>query len=539
MYINLKRQVDAVRHRVLATVDVELTRKDIQQLLTQVSDDFDRIPQRAIDFLQKEGLIDKGYQLTSKGSHTHKTGMFYSRERGIFDIWYLDNDEYLQTLPLLLHRVHEPTRGGYRKRASFYDWPEQIREPQESKLHCDDAFSVTVFPNKKPTNIKWLNIEARNGSLRTEKTSLDLRLETTLDDNELKAQFRLEGNLIVDNDGQKKQVRIERDWPAKIEANFFDDIAYCLNLKWSPTHKRMMGSVPEDTGSLLDFLKPCESLNSIKPAIDTSYGDFCQGEVRSIPLMPENRSIAQQWQRAWLAEWLREKYYTPEEVQHNQQVWLQHPAVKDYDLHALTGDNLLGALNRSKYPHSYWHAAAAQALIPDNSCLVPASITLKEGSYLDAGELLRQLTGGEQVKTLIYSDRHYKSAVHAHNMQKLAKLGGIVDGIIFSEGDSTQKPEGWQIESVKKSPAPCETRNSASTTSRPDHDRYWILITNNKPLLWKCSTSLDFIDFRKPEPRIKGSPTFTRQNTQDLPDYLQQALRNQTQANKKDEELTQ
>ena len=269
----------------------------------------------------------------------------------------------------------------------------------------------------------------------------------------------------------------------------------------------------------------------ISKAIEICYGQFQTGDARSIPLMPKDAATAKQWQTMVLTQWLQDRYYTPEEVQYFQQVWLQHPAVKDYKFHTLTGNQLLGAIDRSKHPQSYWHASAAECLIPENSRLVPPSITFKEGNYLDASELLRQLTAGEPVKSVIYSDRHYKSAVHARNMQKLAELGGIHHGVIFNEGVSTQSPKGWQIEEV--------TLTQSQAKARPDHDRYWIFITHKKPLLWKCSTSFDFVDFRKPEPRVKESLTFTRMDKNDLPDYLLKALSSEEQSTKEHLELTQ
>lgn len=527
MRISLNRQVSAVRHRVLATVDIEEHRQEVQQLLKQVERDAASLPARAISFLQKEELIGSDRLLTRKGESVQKNGRLFARERGIFDVWYLNDDEYLETRPLLLQRVMEPIKGGYRKRAAFYDWPEAINESGECVLHCDSAYALVSSDNTtEKRQIRNLRINTRNGGLVAKEVELDLLLEVARsEDNKLNVVFTLKGSLPLEVNERKTQAEVELNYGVeKADPDFMDHIADFLGFEWSWNDHRMKCGVPDNNDSIFAFMEP---LYNIKPSewMETCYGTFAGGEIRKLPLMPADRALATEWQKKWLAELLREKYLSPEEIKYRQQVWLEHPAIQGYGIQARNGSELMAVLDRQQHPQSYWHAAAAHCLIPENSRVLPASLTLRKGNYLFASELLRELVPHEPIKGIIYSDRHYKTEQHAINMQKLADLAGVCDGIIFTENKDIAAPTGWCIQPPGK--------------QRLDHDRYWIFLTKNKPVLWKCTNSLDFVDFRQEEPRLKASPSFVKIELKDLPDYLQQALNKQVDAEKEFVEIAQ
>lgn len=112
MQITLQRQVKAVCYQVLATVNVEQERPDLQRILKQVEGDLDRLPPRLIDYLEKETLI-KNNSLTKLGGKVIDSGKHSATERGIYQIWYLQEDAYLMQEPLLMQRVVESnTRKG-------------------------------------------------------------------------------------------------------------------------------------------------------------------------------------------------------------------------------------------------------------------------------------------------------------------------------------------------------------------------------------------------------------------------------------------
>jgi hypothetical protein len=81
---------------------------------------------------------------------------------------------------------------------------------------------------------------------------------------------------------------------------------------------------------------------------------------------------------------------------------------------------------------------------------------------------------------------------------------------IYSCEPNAKIPEGWTLEVMQ--------------SKKDNHDRYWVIETINRSIIWKVTTSLDFIDFTYKTPKIESPTTFIQLEESDLPDYLQQAL---------------
>lgn len=509
MQITLHRKVRAVCYQAVATIKIEQERRDIQQALEQASTDAASLPIRLINYLEKENLLDNQV-LTELGEQVRKTGLLSAAERGIYRLWYLDDDEAIGTLPLLLQRETEPVKGDYRKRTQFYNWQNPQRLGSADPRHCDakDIYVVGDCEQEKK-NTRDLKLEVINAGSAAQCVDMDLTFNfSLLRDKSYQASFKLEGDLPYQAKSSEKRISLCEEFDVAILAEIMPAIGASLGHIWDEEYKRMRTEVPEHKKPRGSFITTTQSLSNL----ETCYGRFEGGEVKQLPLMPTDEQVAKDWQGRWLNDLYQEAYYSEEQSNYRQQLWLSHPAIKDFKLGTKTGESLLQALDRQQNPVSFWHASAAQYLIPSNTKTPLPSIRFKKDEALEVGDLLRSLILNETVHRIIYSDRHYKSAKHKRNIQEIARLSGAVSGHIFTTDNSVKIPENWLKTTM---------RNSGD-----NHDRYWIMMKEHKTFIWTASTSLDFIDFSNANNRVNSDVTFTQLDVKDLPDYLQKAVAN-------------
>ncbi|MGR6837727.1 hypothetical protein ACU5DF_00945 [Aliivibrio wodanis] len=508
MQITLQRQVKAVCHQVLATVNVEQERPDLQRILKQVEDDIDCLPPRLIDYLEKEKLI-KNNGLTMLGGEVIDSGKHSATERGIYQIWYLQDDAYLTQEPLLMQRVVESNtrKGGYQQRNKFYEWAETEKIVRESKYNCDFK---TVFLNDgtkvQKNSISNLCVEVLNAGIKNKQQYLTLTLTYSLDKGKFQVDFKLTGKLPTKINEREQLIDINNEYSDEHNDAFMSSIISSLDMQWEKSTSRSLCKTPKDYEALATFIMRKQNLSSI----NTCFGRFEQGEVHFLPIEPKDVATAKEWQRNWLNELFKMRYLSVPQANYSQQIWLAHPAVKHYKLPLLQGPELLNELDRQQDPISYWHASAASFLIPANTQTPLPSITFKKDDELNISDFFRKLVLSESVKHIVYSDRHYKSAQHARNMREIVRISGAKSGVIYSCDPNAKIPEDWTLKAMK--------------SKKDNHDRYWIIQTMNRTIIWKVTTSLDFIDFSHKMPKIQSPTTFVQLEESDLPDYLQQAL---------------
>jgi len=508
MQITLQRQVKAVCHQVLATVNVEQERPDLQRILKQVEDDIERLPPRLIDYLEKEKLI-KNNSLTMLGGDVMDSGKHSAIERGIYQIWYLQDDAHLPQEPLLMQRVVESNtrKGGYQQRNKFYEWAETEKIGRGSKFHCEFE---TVFLNDgaklQKNKISELCVEVLNTGIKNKQQDLTLTLTYSLDKGKFQVDFKLTGKLPTKINEREQFVEINNKYSDQHDDTFMPSIIDTLDMQWEDSSLRALCTTPKSHDALSTFIMNKQNLSSI----DTCFGYFDSGEIKLLPIKPKDVVTAKEWQIQSLNQLFKLGYLSVAQANYSQQIWLAHLAVKDYKLPLLQGDELLHALDRQQNPMSYWHASAANFLIPTNTKTPLPSVTFKQGQALNINELLRTLVLSEPIKHIIYSDRHYKSALHARNMREIVRISGAKSGVIYSCDPNAKIPEDWLLEVMKN--------------KKDNHDRYWVIQTMNRTIIWKVTTSLDFIDFSHKTPKIQSPTTFVQLEESDLPDYLQQAL---------------
>ena len=508
MQITLQRQVKAVCYQVLATVNVEQERPDLQRILKQVEGDLDRLPPRLIDYLEKETLI-KNNSLTKLGGKVIDSGKYSATERGIYQIWYLQEDAYLMQEPLLMQRVVESNtrKGGYQQRNKFYEWAETEKIVRESKFNCDFE---TVFLNDgakvQENNISNLHVEVLNTGIKNKQQNLTLTLNYSLEKGKYQVEFKVTGQLPTRFNEREHFVEINNKYSDQHDDTFMQSILDALDMQWEDSSLRALCTTPKSHDALSTFIMSKHRLSSI----DTCFGYFDSGEIKLLPIKPKDVTTAKEWQIQALNKLFKLDYLSVPQANYSQQIWLAHPAVKHYKLPLLQGPELLNQLDRQQNPISYWHASAANFLIPMNTKTPLPSITFKKNQELSISDLLRSLVLSEPIKHIIYSDRHYKSSKHDRNMREIVRISGAKSGAIYSCEPNAKIPEGWTLEVMQ--------------SKKDNHDRYWVIETINRSIIWKVTTSLDFIDFTYKTPKIESPTTFIQLEESDLPDYLQQAL---------------
>ncbi|WP_413693095.1 hypothetical protein [Psychromonas sp. KJ10-2] len=306
----------------------------------------------------------------------------------------------------------------------------------------------------------------------------------------------------------KKAKEFEIKIPQELSAKLIEDLCEHSNMTWNKKHCR----------AEIDNIEPCKYLQDFNirslPVhdVNTIFGNFKQGIMRNLPIMPKFKIIASEWQEQWLNKLFIDDHVSPESMEYLQRAWLKHSAINHFDLPLLLGQELLRKLDGEKRINEvYWHAAASNYLMPKLTKMTLPSITFTDKQAISTEELLRALTLNSEINSIIYSDRHYKSKLHANNLCAIHNQCNPNVGVVFTTDPDVNVPTGWEKELVKN--------------SRDNHDRYYIFIANTEIFTWKCSTSLDFANLSKEQSFTKGNCTFTRLRESELPLYLQDCLR--------------
>lgn len=513
MDIVLTRLVTAKCYKVLAQMSIYEERPDIKTILEQAKQGLN-LPPRLEIFLSVSGLF-KSSQITALGEALLKTGTFPSKERGIYEIWYLD-DAYLGKVPIVLQRIEEkPSQHGvkYNRCGFLHNWSHSEKPHAGLKLDTDKA-NVFLVNESKLRVINNLDIEVIEQGMRSKSMQVEVKLSTRLDSFKqvLTGQWELTGKIAVNNQGAQNNQEFGINIPEQVTTQLLNELGENLNFFWNQKDNRACFSDLANTKCLLDF-----NIRSLEIShVDTELGAFSQGSIKNLPIMPKNMETALDWQKKWLKLIYLNCHVSPDSMIYQQRVWLEHIALRCCQLPLLTGMELLKQLDGEERNHEvYWHAATCHYLIPQLTKMTLPSITFTDKQQINVNELLRQLTLNSEIEHIIYSDRHYKSKLHASNLKAISKESSVKSGVVFTTDDSINIPDGWQKKVFKN--------------TRENHDRYYIFITVSENFIWKCSTSLDFAELTKQTAFIKGNCTFTRLRESELPEYLQSCLNNITE----------
>ncbi len=520
--VRLSRQLNVKRYPVIATICLLQKRDDIVSLLKQAQQNPSDLPIRLTSYLKKEGLLNNENTLTDKAKRVCNTGKMPIRERGLYHIWYSDNDLLLGTRALLIQRDNA------------------FKEPKHQVMYkgrgaAQSAFAINLPENNPQTlMVKFLGSEKENNNRlssediisispevicgATDNKTLNLTWDLTLDSSSITLVGPL--NILSGRD-------LKQDSPVDFEYQqneyqskaftIFSSLATHLDGHWQQQVKR--ASVPfaltkQYQGMLSQF-----SLNNYPVfKMETQHGYFDHVNIHHLPVEPIQEE-ASQWHLAWLERYHASSFKETECAEADQRSWLAQPALKQYKLVPLSGNNLIGALSKEKSPQAYWHCSAINDLTPSLSSIAALPLTLIDKEPVDIKQLIKKLSLDKPCTKFIYSDRYIRTSRQQSLLKVITQPLSSSEITIFTELSDAEAladkcPEPWNIESFSK--------------RADNHDRYWIFQSNDHITAWKCTVSLDFLISKDSAYYAQGFPTFTPIVIEQLPEYLQDALAHNT-----------
>lgn len=516
--ITLKRQVKTKRYPIVAQLTFKRERPDLVSLLGTVQRNPKAMPDRLKAYIQREKLWDsETLSLTAKGEDVIKTGHIDVKERGLYHIWYTDNDPLLGTRPLLIQRdtaFAEP---------SYECW----KSGTDAR---NSEFKVSI---QSPVNVLEAIYEGRNTTLSQHSFTLVSLVPEVLCSAKASAILDLEWQLgfaqsKISLKGQLESLNLSRSNTnsevRNFEGDFFDFEQYLPNLLkviadkfnglWDEKTQRI-GVEMEKIYQYHDALQTFEIKKQEFSDVVTAQGTFNSAQIARLPIRPINQNEALRWQKTWLNTFHSQNYHNSADARDKQSQWLDHMAIADFNLPLKRGQELLECFTRDKQPKSYWHVAAIEDLSPSSIEKQKLPITLVNSETFDIRHLIRQLTNDALIHRVIYSDRYVHTNKQISNLNNIASNFKGTEGLLMTLNNSKEKrstafPANWVVKHFDK--------------QSDNHGRYWIFIGASYTWCWECTSGLDFICNTDKGCIVDGTPSFIPKNETELPSYLQQTI---------------
>lgn len=520
--LRLIRTVQLKRYPIIARVTFLRKRPDLVSLLKGIHNNPVDVPSRLKAYLEREALWDES-GITDKGQKVIDSGLFEAKERGLYHIWYTDNDPLLRTRPVMMQRdtaFFDPNMQSWKKGPDAARSEFQVKQPLQLSV-LEDSFVDRNKSELKTVNLQMASLEPE--VICSHEKSAEVQLEWTLGFSA--CQVSLKGQLDMLSFQAKNSQNKPSSRPEDLELSIdgFDDrlndmmatIANKLDGQWLPDNRRL-GTTVERIKRYPSAVQKFQIGSFDLPHLKTDMGEFKLVQAKHIPIQPADQSDAEKWQRFWLEDFYSKKYQSSSEARKQQSEWLDHIALKDFELPLKEQQSLLSELSRESQSQAYWHIAAMADLTPSKSKKLRMPFSLVNGDVLDLDELIQQLSGGENIEHIIYSDRYVHTPRQSRYLNSVAACLAEAEGLLLTldqqHGRKIELPENWSQEILQK--------------QSDNHGRYWILIGTNHIWCWECSSGLDFMRDKDGQFIVDGSPTFTPKEVGGLPQYLQGQVNN-------------
>ncbi|WJG28596.1 hypothetical protein QSU96_16560 [Vibrio furnissii] len=516
--INLKRKIEVKRYPIIAQLTLKQERPDLVSLLKATQESPDTMPLRLMEYLKRERLWDsETFSLTDKGIEILDTGYVDVNERGLYHIWYTNNDELLGTRPLFIQRdkaffepMSKPWKKGTDARTSGFEVIDkcfvEVWEGIYDRQKCNHAKATRTLVSLEPEVICSPENSAQ----------LDLEWQVSFSQSEVS----LKGQLNVLSFSRKNKDSTVVGFEHKITSdktyinNVLEAIATEFDGCWDESTRRisvMLEKIQQYPHAIQNFVIGSRNF----PKLKTALGTFDGARIHQLPITPLNRHDAEQWHQAWLNHYHSEHYRSASDARQQQSIWLDHEAMVDFDLPLKSGQELLDCFERERNSESYWHVAAMEDLSPSRSRKKRLSITLMNNDMIDINELVEILTGGDSIQSVIYSDRYVHTSKQIRNLNSIASYFEDADGVLMTLKSTKYKnaaavPENWQVHMFNK--------------YSDNHGRYWIFIGKSYSWCWECTSGLDFIREDGGRLIVDGTPSFIPKEENELPQYLQHKI---------------
>ncbi|MBS3798187.1 hypothetical protein [Pseudoalteromonas sp. BDTF-M6] len=516
--LTLSRNVQLKRFPIIARCTFLRKRPDLVSLLKSMQNNPADMPPRLRAYLKRETLWDES-GITDKGQQVIDSGLFEAKERGLYHIWYTDNDPLLGTRPVMMQldtAFFDPNMPSWKKGADAARSEFQVKQPVQLNV-LEESFVDRNKTEPKHYSLQLASLEPE--VICSPEKSAEIELEWTLDFSQ--SLVSLNGQLDMLQFKQNKTG--SRPEALALSIDDFGDhlndvmaaIAGEFDGDWLIKDRRLQASLEsiQRYPSAVQKLQ-IGSLNC--SGLSTVIGRFKSVQAKHIPIQPADQADAEDWHRFWLEDFYSRKYHSSPEARKNQAQWLDHIALNDFELPLKEQQSLLSEISRESQPQAYWHVAAMADLTSSRSRKLRMPISLVNTDLLDLGELLQQLTGGEYIEHFIYSDRYVHTPRQSRNLNSVAAYFTDADGLLLTldrqHGKEAELPDSWSREILQK--------------QNDNHGRYWILVGTEHTWCWECSSGLDFIRESGGRFIVDGSPTFTPKEEAELPRYLQDQINN-------------
>ena len=514
--LQLIRKVQLKRYPVIAKATFRRERPDLVTLLDAMQQDSENMPPRLKAYLVREALWNEvDMTLTARGLQVKASGLFEASERGLYHVWYTDNDPLLGTRPVLMQRdtaFFEPNTKGWLKGS----------DAARSAFKVDEELQVEVLEEvydgqksrhtKNTLSLATLEPEVICSGEKSVEVELSWQLDLSHSRVSLKGQLDV---LEFQNKSSNKPELLDLCIHG-FEEHFsliMQSIACRFEGHWDSQDQRM-GATIENIQQYPNAVANFKVGSCSHKYLDTTFGQFDSVQLQHIPIKPDDQRDAEQWHSHWLQSFYSKAYQSSKKARQQQAQWLDHRALTDFEVSLKDGANLLDSLAREQHPQAFWHVAAMADLTPSKSKKLRLPISLVNGDTLALNELIAQLSGEEAVKQIIYSDRYVHTSRHNRNLAAVAACVNDAEGQLLTlgmqNGNEAELPGNWQREILKK--------------QNDNHGRYWIFVGASHIHCWECSSGLDFMHETEVGLIVAGTPGFTPKEESELPRYLQETI---------------
>lgn len=523
--VTLKRKVTVERYPMIAEICLLRPREDLVTLLKSMETSTKEMPKRLTDYLARQQLWDKATRtLTKKGEELVQSGLFPVIERGLYHIWFTNEDPLLGTRPLMVQR--DTSQGEPR---DFREWQNgwdaehsefslNKAEQNEIKITLLEAVYEGGQKSKiKPVDLKIQSLKPQVIGSNQEYSEINLTWKLDLQHSTCQLTGQLD---CIDFQSKNKSSKLETlELELDSFQSLFDSLMHSVSKKLDGHWESEYASVACPLNYVSDEKNAAQTFNIThwqQNHFDSEFGQFDSIEIHQLPVKPIDQQDAERWHHFWLEQFYQQPYQSSIAAKRAQGEWLDHSALQAFELPLNTSLTLLDAISKEGYPEAYWHIAAMADLSPTQSKKQQLPFTLTDEQTVKFRDFVSRLTTGENLRQVIYSDRYVHTNKQSRNLRSIANYCNQASGLLMTlepqKGKEATLPEKWHREVFEK--------------EHNNHGRYWVLIGNANIYCWECTSGLDFIesDAADNEFIVKGTPSFTPKSLNELPDYLQKKV---------------
>ncbi len=510
MEIKLERSVGMECCEVIGKLKIGQERNELKQIISLLRDGkIPKLPARLWGLLIKLKLYDSGH-ITKAGQVLIDEGIILTEEYGHYEVCYVCNDKWLSSRPLSIRRIKAVKKQDQKKG----DWSKEI--PSGRQLpEAGQLIPVYVSNEEKTHNISLLDVKAISSNKYNAKGRLICEFSNKKHDSDdgyvtggKNAEIELKASFKWINNSDTEYVSVKQSWPPEKVELILSELGAQLDGKWDFNYYALLKPrPPQKESELVNYRLGEKSLGNIQ---SPEAGNFDTAIVKKVPLRAGSERCAKEWLHGLMKVKWKDSFISTQSSLDDQEEWLNSVALKDYDLEPLHGEELLDFLDRGS-DKSFWHVAAMQDLVPSDSRVKPLPFTLMNADSDPVGTIASRLGKHQKIEEILIVDRYVKDKRQVHTLEAIFQRLNVTNVSVVSFKDHCAYPSHWRFIDMGKK-------------NGENHDRYWCLNNGKEQVVWKCSSSPDFIDFNGDDAFVRTGATFTPLSTEEIPEHVKKQM---------------